>query len=377
MTAGVRVTLPRIVPLLIALALLPAPALASVVQNLYSASVPVTSQAESARAKALQDALSEVIVKVTGSATAPGDPQVAAIVSQPEHYLQAYRYKRHVPGPDEPMFGPGAQSTLDLWAQFDPQALDRALRAADQPIWGSERPATLVWIAYEQSDGQRDIVSSEAAGKVEHSVEQAAAARGVPVIFPLMDIEDRSHVGFADVWGGFTDPVVQASQRYQPDAILIGRVGAGNLAGGTQWTLKIGAQTMHWEGISGKPADVAAAAIQHVADIYAGKFAIRAGVGAQQIPALDIVVSDITDLTGYARVLKYLRSLNAVNNVEPMQVAGDQVTFKVSAQGTVADLKQTIGLGALLGNVEQAQTPALPTADTHTGPVTLHYRYQP
>lgn len=357
---------------------MPAPVLASVVQNLYSASVPVTSQADNARAHALQEALSQVIVKVTGSPAAPNDPQVAAIVAQPEHYLQAYRYKRHVPNPDEPMFGPGAQATLDLWAQFDPQALNRALRAANQPIWGSERPATIVWVAYQQADGQRDIVSSEAAGKVVNSMQQAADARGVPVMFPLMDIEDRSHVGFADVWGGFDDPVVQASKRYQPDAILIGHVDANNPAG-AQWTLKMGGQTTRWDGISGKPVDVAAAAIQHVADLYAAKFAIRTGAGVQQVPALDVVVSGIGNLAGYARVLKYLHSLNAVNTVEPMQVAGSKVTFKVSAQGTVADLKQTIGLGALLAPAEQNQapTPALPTANSHTGPVTLHYQYQP
>ncbi|HET7371485.1 MAG TPA: DUF2066 domain-containing protein [Gammaproteobacteria bacterium] len=360
---------------------MPAPLFASVVQNLYSASVPVNSQSDQARAQALQDALRQVVVKVTGSRAAPDNPQVAAIVAQPQQYLQAYRYQRHVPGPNEPLFGPGAGATLDLWAQFDRQTLNRALRAAGQPLWGSERPATLVWVAYEKGDGQRSIVGAEASGEVLQSMQQTARARGVPVIFPLMDVQDRAHLTFSDVWGAFTEPVTQASQRYQPDAILIGRIDATGSMANARWTLVVAGQPTTWEGAYGTPAEVAQAAIQHLADLYASRFVIQTGVGARQIPALDIVVSDISELGGYGRVLKYLRSLSAVNKVEPMQIAGDSVTFKVSAQGTINDLKQTIALGSVLESDDSVTPAPPPRATSNLNPVvvplTLHYRYQP
>lgn len=363
----------------------PAPLLASTVANLYSASVPVASQAERVRADALKDALAQVIVKITGSRAAPDAPQVADIVRNAEHYLQAYRYVRHAPQPGELTFGAGPQPTLDLWARFDRQALDRALRAAGQPLWGSERPATVVWIAYQQGD-QRHIVNAEAAGKVLESVQQAAEARGLPIIFPLMDIQDRNHVTFSDVWGGFAAPVVQASRRYQPNAVLIGRIDAPAMGSASaNWTLVVDGQPTNWEGANGAPADIAGAAIQHLADIYASKFVIK--TGAQTIPALRIVVSDIDDLTGYGRVLNYLRSLSPVEDVEPSTVAGNTVTFTVSAKGSVADIQQTIALGELLVSDNQPLSggpPALPSPTSGLTPAAtavtapaLHYRYQP
>ncbi|HET6726031.1 MAG TPA: DUF2066 domain-containing protein [Gammaproteobacteria bacterium] len=368
---------PRILSLLIVLVLMPAPVVASVVQHLYSASIPVNSQSDQVREQALHQALRQVIVKVTGSRAAPDDPQVAAIVAQPEHYLQAYRYTRHVPGPNEPLFGPGASATLDLVAQFDQPTVDQALRAAGQPLWGSERPETIVWIAYQQGDGQRHIVGSEAPGEVLANVQHAAKLRGVPVIFPLMDVQDRAHIAFSDVWGGFTAPVVQASQRYQPDAILIGKIDTNGANASARWTLVMGGKSTNWDGANGAPADVARAAIQHLADVYASTFVVHNGAGAQHIPALDIVVSNIDGLTGFGRVLNYLRSLNALGAVEPMQFHGGVVTFKASAQGTVEDIRQTIGLGAVLKADDSPHPVSLPGVQTVNQPVTLHYLYQP
>lgn len=359
---------------LLALLLLPTPLLASTVSDLYAAGVPVSSQSDQARADALHKALAQVIVKVTGSRAAPDDAQVSAIISHPRQYLQAYRYQRHVPQANESAFGAGSAAILDLWAQFDRQALDQALRQAGEPIWGGERPATAVWIAFEQN-GQRQIVSAETGGDVLTSVQQAAQARGLPVIFPLMDIEDQSHVNFSDIWGGFADPVVQASQRYHPDAVLIGRIDASGVDP-AHWVLVSGGQTTEWDGVSGTPAQVADAAIQHLGDVYAATFVIK--TGAQTIPALQVVVSGVNNLEAYGKVLGYLHALSAVEAVEPTRIAGDTVTFTVTAQGTVTDLKQTIGLGAMLKIDDTAAMtqPAVASAGTAPAPV-LHYQYQP
>lgn len=376
----------RLFWLLILFGLAPAPLRANSVANLYSASVPVASQAQRVRANALHGALAQVIVKVTGSRSAPDAPAVADIVGNAEHYLQAYRYVRHVPRADEPVFGAGPQPTLDLWARFDRQALDRALRAAGQPLWGSERPATVVWIAYQQGD-QRHIVNAEAPGKVLEDVQETAAERGLPIIFPLMDIEDRNHVTFSDVWGGFAAPVVEASRRYQPNAVLIGRIDVpGTGSASAHWTLVVDGRPTDWDGANGTPAEVAGAAMQHLADVYASKFVIK--TGAQTIPALRVVVAGINDLAGYGQVLNYLRSLSPVEGVEPTRVSGDTVTFTLSAQGNVADIRQTIALGALLVSVDRsaghtapAATIPLPSSGlapvATAAPMALYYRYQP
>ncbi len=354
--------------------LLPAPVLASVVQDLYSASVPVDSQSSAERAKALRAALAQVVVKVTGNRKASGDSAVSDILAHPRKYLQAYRYKRHQPSQGEPLFGANAASNLDFWARFDRRALNRALRSAGAPVWGRVRPATIVWLAFAPEEGQRRIITSDSDGKVLPRIEKAAKKRGLPLLFPLMDVKDRARVHFTDVSGGFTAPVVKASERYQPDAVLMGRLDAGADGSSAHWTLAMNGQTSSWSDRAKKPAALAADAIQHLADLYASKFVAAGGNGASG-GALRIIVSGVDSLGAYGQVLKYLRSLSALTAVEPAKVAGDTITFDAHARATVADVKQTIGLGAMLETADSKRF-KLPAAASRATPAALHYQYQ-
>ena len=67
---------------------------------------------------------------------------------------------------------------------------------------------------------------------VREQIVAAADERGLPIAWPLLDLQDLNAVTCTDVWGGFEDEIVAASARYRSDAVLIGKVRPGTFGAG-------------------------------------------------------------------------------------------------------------------------------------------------
>ncbi len=352
------------------------PAAASIVPDLYSASVPVPDQSASARSSALSSALASVLVKVTGESGAADDDVFSDMLAHPQRYLQQYRYEQR----QEPLpSGSGEQTVVYLDAHFDKQALDRALGDLSQPIWGRERPETLIWLAVQDGE-QRAIVSSDSDAAALASARKAADARGLPVVLPLMDLEDQNQIGFADIWGTFDDRIQAASARYQSNAILVGRLSATDDNWTARWQLLDQGQTTSWQGGPGTLDTVVASGLDHVADLYASAYALQAGSDFSDVTL--VTVDGVDTLEAYARVSKYLSGLTPVTGVELLAVDSDSVRFLVHSRGTADSLGQAIALGGMLqaepASLAQSPDANLPAAGTAAAADQgLKFHYQP
>jgi hypothetical protein len=90
--------------------------------GLYTGQVPVNSQSDAELAEALKTAFGQVIVKLTGDASALARPEVAKAVAQPNRYVQQYQYEQDVVNENgQP------QVRLTLVAQFNRESVDRLL----------------------------------------------------------------------------------------------------------------------------------------------------------------------------------------------------------------------------------------------------------
>lgn len=98
------------------------------------------------------------------------------------------------------------------------------IRDAGLPVWGQRRPDTLLWLATEDENGNRQIIDDGAKGPVSSRLRELAVERGVPVVFPLMDLDDSVNISVFDVWGRFARTLQTASVRYQPDYIVGARL---------------------------------------------------------------------------------------------------------------------------------------------------------
>jgi hypothetical protein len=372
---------------------------AVVVKNLYAASVPVANQSSAARTKALRAALAAVVVKVTGSPPAASAPALTDFLTHPERPLQQYRYE-HVkpivlPGPNRSK-APGRrpQPALHLWAKFDGKLVNQALQNAGLPIWGHERPLTLVWLAKQDKEA-RTILSADTDTPLERLLKRRAKKRGMAIVLPLMDLEDQRQVSFSDIAGGFLGTIRKASARYHPDAILVGYLQTlAPRVWTARWQLLPGQKTVSWKPQPGKLRSVGAAGINGAANYDASHFALQSNHRGAGGVAID--VSDIDTIGAYARVLKFLQSLTPVQALRVERVAKATVRFRVKTRGTLDNLRQAIELGDLLQpekksrgrdvaparrshrNRQTSHSGGLPRAPAGRIPRTvLSYRYSP
>jgi hypothetical protein len=311
------------------LLLLALPAAAATVSKLYEAEVPVTAEDTASRNQAIGEALNQVLVKLTGRDPAPGAAQLTA---QAARYVQQYRYLRNLT--------PEGQTRTSLWVRFDKTGLDRAMLDRGLPIWGNSRPGILVWLAA-QRQGRRELIGAD--GQLAHLLRAAAASRGLPLQWPLLDLEDQARLTTADLWSDYGSAVVQASQRYAQPLVLTGRlrqVAPDHWDG--QWTLYEGD---HGQALTSAGADANTAirsAIDQLSELLAARYAPAGGDNGLTLVHLKIL--GVRDLDDYAAVLKLVGEREVVNRVALRSADGDALVLDVQARGGRNALAQVLDL---------------------------------
>ena len=328
-----------------------APPLAAVeMASLYAAQVPLDEEADDPRRAAYRAALETVLLRVSGTELAGDGELVDLLFPEPASYVVQFR--------------PGADDTL--WVSFDGNAIERVLRQSGQTVWGADRPLTLIWLAVDWGQGQREIVGADdpdGGGDAARSIDRnrllrerildAADRRGLPVAFPLLDTEDLQKVSFSDIWGGFDEALIDASRRYETNSILVGRVRPGS-AQRNFWRYYIGGEERSWNG---EPELV----VGQVADVLAGEFAIS---GTERIEAVDLVVSGIDSVRAYGEVQALLSGLNVIDGFAIIEVEADRVHYRVEALGGAARLGRALRVNGLIeqNGFEGDRLPVDPTS---------------
>lgn len=302
--------------------------------ELYEAEVQVSSQQPAERTTAMKAALSEVLVRVTGHR----EQTLQAVLDDPARFVQQYRYFT-VPGSQPP--------ELRLRVRFDGAALEQALHQQGVAYWGdSERPDTLVWLAVEER-GVRSIVAADDDSVARRQLQLAGKQRGIPLLFPLLDLEDQAQVRFGDIWGGFHDRVLTASERYRPQAVLIGRLSRDPYGDWVaRWSLQAAGSTKSWSDSDTRLGNLLQAGIDNMADTLATRLAVT-DTGAAG-GTVDIRVEDIDTLAAYARVNDYLASLSAIRKFQVEQVSDSTVRYALQLNGSLQGLTRTVSIGTVL-----------------------------
>ena len=316
------------------------------VSGLYEVEIPVADQSEAARADGLQTAFRRVLIKLTGDRQAAGRPSIRPLFNRTRDYLQQYRYREaiveHTTAEGEVIRSPETR----LWVKFDEDNLNNALRGLGIPVWGWERPSTLVWLAISDPDGRRLLGLEDGAEFIE-VLELRARQRGIALLHPLLDLDDSNRLRASDLWGGFREPVLEASSRYQADTVLA--VTLESPVPGiweANWTVYLDGQMARWNSESDLVEAVLDEGIDNLADVLAAQY--TPAVAVDGINRVRLSVSDIFSVDQYAKVLSYLGSLNSVSDVEVEQVESGRVIFILEAHGGQLAINQAIELGRIL-----------------------------
>lgn len=311
------------------------------VEGLYEIEIPVTSQGRSERKRALRRGLADIFTRLTGSQGLEQFGQMLNVLDRAARYVEQYRYhKRAVTDT-----GSGQKPEWTLWVRFNRKAIQKLLQDQELPLWGSSRPETLVWLAVEDK-GQRYILGNDTDNPYYHSIVTQANRRAVPILFPLMDLEDQQKVGVADVWGEFTEPVRDASIRYATENVLIGKLFPVRDGGWeSSWVLISSAGEQHWSGQGEEIGQAIATGFDGLADIMISRYALK---GSRLTASYKLKITHIDSLQDYAKTNKYLSSVSQITRFQPDTISQGYVLYSIDLRGTVDALRQVFALEQIL-----------------------------
>jgi hypothetical protein len=289
--------------------------------DLYSSSVLVINQTPEVRRKAAKDALSNVIVKMSGSRKALQHPDVRKAINNASQYLYQYSYQ----STDKTITIAGAQqSASNLLMRFNPSPLERLLKNAQQPLWSSSRPDILVWLAI--SDGKQQFVSARS--RMGLAIQNAASKRGIPTVNPVLDLEDRSALPIARLWAMDEDTIRVASKRYSAQGVLSGRVQLDRNQWSGRFIFLHQDKTEYFSATGKTQAAVADSIIGQVTDYFANIYSISGAAPSTEEGVL-LQINNVTDFNRYSSIISYLENLPTVRNLFVSNVNREVVQLRV------------------------------------------------
>ena len=313
------------------------PAQAVTVPDLYEIAMPVTGT----RDAAFVDALKAVVVRVSGRRDAV--ERLDGAINNPRKYVQRF----------------GFTSDNILQVAFDSQSVDRMLGDAGLSIWGRERPATLVLLNIEAPDGTADWADAGANVSEREVLARTAKQRGVPLVWPQMDAQDRIQAS-AMLGNPSAAALLQAAARYNANAVLLGKVRRDSAGGASvQWTVATNDGEAQAQG-----------SLEEGIHLAADTFARIYSASGSSLDSVALEVSGIGNLGAYATTLNYLENMTVVRSVALEQVAGDVMHFRLAVRGDAAHLKRALALDNKL-------VPLTTAGDSVSATERLQFRYQP
>lgn len=312
---------------------------------LYQVDQFVPDQGESARLAAAQRSLLRVLSRTTGLASVPRNPTVISALKNPERYYTKYVYfdPRGLDAEQRGLIdnaSSDAAAVLAIRFDFQPAAIKELTRNAQLPTWWSRRPMTMVWMVLDEPSGRTVIDHSGL--ELRSEFDAKAQQRGLPIMLPLMDLQDTVQVSPAVVWGKFTQVLDQASERYMANQYLLGRFSVQEILGERlytgEWLVRSsnGEASQYLQGVDLENLvhtgiDMAT---RHVLDQHL----VFTNASRQH----DLVVRGVAQLQAYAGLLDYLQSLEFIDSVMLLGLQPDALTLRVKTVATDRQLKSLL-----------------------------------
>ena len=312
---------------------------------LYQVEQLVPDQGESVRLAAARRSLLRVLSRTTGLASVPRSSIVAKALEAPDRYYTKYVYfdPRQLNPVQRVLIdnaSEGVDSGLAVRFDFQPAAIKKLTRDAQLPTWWSRRPLTMIWMVLDEPS-DRSVVDHGALG-IRNALDAAAQQRGLPVMLPLMDLQDSVAVNPAVIWGKFTDVLDEANQRYMASQYLLGRFSVQEILGERlytgEWLVRSndGEASQFFRGVDLNNLVRAGIdmATRHVLDQHL----VFTNVPRQH----DLVVRGVAGIRAYASLLDYLQSLEFIDSVMVLGLQADALTLRINSVATDLQLRSLL-----------------------------------
>ncbi|WP_416886033.1 DUF2066 domain-containing protein [Marinospirillum sp.] len=343
--------------------------------SLYRIQTLVADTSSATRAEAANQVLSELLVRVSGTRQVLERLPPDDFLEEPELYAEEERFdlwqeltraQRWVSqytygASDQLMDVEGTEVRAHrLTLEFDPDAITDLLQRMQAPVWDSRRPRTLFLIALQGRQG-RYLVTPETNADLADYLEQQMALRGVPLKLPNEEVNPLPSGLLSDIWGGFNREVLEASQIYRPDAVVIGRIHPASGHWAVNWQLFTGLDRVTRDLQTTALREALDQGVHFVAEALAERYASSPDQGAGDY---QLAVSNIRDAAAFASLMDYLQGLSLTQKVQVLRVQDQQLLLGVSLRGGMNQLRANLRLDGRLEetsffSLQQAQDTGL------------------
>ncbi len=358
------------------------------VNDLYQASIPVESQGSKQRNSAFKKAMQAVILKVGGQENIVNNDVMRKAVSKANLFLAQYHYKSD-------------DNQLFLVVNFNENKVNELFHQANLAIWGSLRPQILLWVIDEEGL-TRSILSNSSHSTLPLQTHTFSQERGLPLLLPLMDLDDNSNISLSDLWGRFVDPIRQASNRYSPEAIVVMRISnssllsyddsdiidpsliekennsCGLLCNQSQvkstyvldWTFLTAKEEINqrntfsqqYQGVS--KSALLALGLSDITDLIYKQYALSTSTNDKFV----IEVANVESLKHDSELINFLGELSAVKSVNLVEAKGQMRRYSLTLLGSQAALLASLKLNKQLKPVKRFIDPLI-DSDVQNVPV--------
>lgn len=334
----------RILLLLLSLGASPH-ALALIVDGLYDQEIVVQGQGDAERIRAYREGMTAVVLKITGEERWLRNSNVERAIRDAQSYVQEVSYRTSS--------GPLEQRNF-ISVRFDRALVDRMLNDAGIPVWDQNRPAVMLWLSVQSADGRRELLSADSDHPLLDIVREFSRLRGIPLLFPLLDLEDRRNLPTDVAWSLDEQAIRQASARYGADAILSGRVlesPSGELVGLWQFLFRDNVES--FDSFERDLKVYAESALERITAQIASHFGL---IKLAQSVQVTLRVEAVDSAKDYVDLLQYIQDLAVVESASASLLDGSGIELDISLIGNPFLFTEFITLGRDLQEQESFAT---------------------
>ena len=315
-------------------------------RSMYQITAEVPSQSRNDRITAFSEAMGALIIKLTGTPEAASVENTQELIKNAEQYVTLYNY--HTPTQQELIakakrFGDHYYK-LDI--VFDRDGVNNKLTSSGLSVWKGDRPSLLLWIVTEQY-GNRTIVDDNSHSVLQQHFKRQSEKLGIPIIYPVGDLEDSASLSTSELWGLFAEPILRASQRYGTQAIVAikaAQTRPDEYTGRMIFYFQGKQSSQEFESISasGMTHNIISFVTKRMAQFYASS------PSQNDTTTIKLQLDGLNSPESYAECLNYLSNLAAVRELSVSRIQKSSVLFDVKLTGSTVKLEAMINLGRAL-----------------------------
>lgn len=322
---------------------------AAEVNDLYQATAPVSTQQQKERDELAPELLKQVLIKVVGNQSKVNEANIAPVLANAQQLVERYEYIRNnieaadLTQPDQ----------LSLRLSFDKNAVNDVIQKLGLPRWGKVRPDVLVWLATD-IEGEQTLQGLENIPQfIFKSLQQAAQARGLPILMPLMDLQDQSALSVEDISSMNDEAIRAASERYRADEILIINMSVSNDTAKITWQSGTDESSQRWRSEGLVDASISKG-LGVLVDTLATEYA-QHSLPTDTGNTFSMQIDEVNNYGDFSKVMAYLNQIDSIENIRVNNLGDNILDLDIRYSGDLDVLNRILSVGGLLTELTSAE----------------------